>query len=75
MLVLTRRRGEGIFINGNEIEIRILGVLDKKVRIGINAPKSVSIHREEVHAMISAQRTKALTFSETDLKKQDKEAA
>jgi carbon storage regulator len=46
MLVLTRRIGETINI-GDEIDITVMSVTDQTVRIGINAPQSVAVHREE----------------------------
>jgi carbon storage regulator len=48
MLVLTRKRGEGIVI-GSDIRIKVLAVDGGKVRIGINAPKDVIVDRQEVH--------------------------
>ena len=47
MLILTRRVGETLII-GDDVVITILGVKGNQVRIGINAPKEVSIHREEI---------------------------
>ena len=55
MLVLTRREGENIVINDN-IVITVLENEGKKIRIGINAPKSVEIHRQEVYDRIQAKR-------------------
>lgn len=51
MLILTRKKDESIIIDGN-IEIQIIGIEDGKVKIGINAPKSVSIHRSEIFEKI-----------------------
>lgn len=47
MLVLSRRIGEAVMI-GNDVKVTILSVDHKQVRIGINAPKDVPVHREEV---------------------------
>lgn len=47
MLILTRKKDESIIIDGN-IEIQVIGIEDGKVKIGIKAPKSVSIHRSEI---------------------------
>jgi carbon storage regulator len=51
MLVLTRRRGEGVAI-GPDIRVIVLGTKGGQVRLGIEAPKTVEVHRDEVHARI-----------------------
>lgn len=51
MLILTRRVGESIMI-GDDISITTLGVKGNQVRIGINAPEGVSVHREEIYKKI-----------------------
>jgi carbon storage regulator len=52
MLVLTRRIGEKILINNNEISVQVLGISGNQVRLGIDAPESTNIHREEVWTKI-----------------------
>jgi carbon storage regulator len=47
MLILTRRVGEAVVI-GEEVTVTVLGVKGNQVRIGVNAPKTVSVHREEI---------------------------
>ncbi|MEC7886106.1 MAG: carbon storage regulator CsrA [Pseudomonadota bacterium] len=51
MLILTRRIGESLKV-GDEISITVLGIKGSQVRIGINAPKDVTVHREEVYNRI-----------------------
>lgn len=52
MLILTRRVGESLVIGGN-VTVTVLGVKGRSVRVGINAPKSVAIHREELFKRIN----------------------
>lgn len=55
MLILTRRINESIII-GNNVKITILGVTGNQVRIGIDAPKDVSVHREEIYKRIQDEK-------------------
>jgi carbon storage regulator len=54
MLILTRRLGERVII-GDEITVTVLGIRNGQVRIGVTAPKSVAVHREEVYERIRSQ--------------------
>ena len=54
MLILTRRVGETVMI-GDEVTITVLGVKGNQVRVGINAPKSVAVHREEIYERIKRE--------------------
>ncbi|NLV63248.1 MAG: carbon storage regulator CsrA, partial [Clostridiaceae bacterium] len=58
MLVLSRKKGQSIMI-GNDIEISIVDVQGEQVRLGINAPRDVSIHRKEVFEEIIAENRQA----------------
>jgi carbon storage regulator len=55
MLILTRRVGESVMI-GEEVAVTVLGVKGNQVRIGINAPKDVTVHREEIFKRIHDDR-------------------
>ena len=57
MLILTRRIGESLRI-GDEVSVTVLGIKGSQVRIGVNAPKSVSVHREEVYDRINDKNSK-----------------
>lgn len=58
MLILTRRVGETIVI-GDDVIITVLGIKGNQVRIGINAPKDVSVHREEIYQRIQNEKKEA----------------
>ena len=56
MLILTRKSGESLMI-GEDISVTVLGVKGNQVRIGINAPKDIAVHREEIFDKIQENKT------------------
>ena len=65
MLILTRRVGETLVI-GDEIRITVLGVRGNQVRMGVNAPKNVAVHREEIYQRIQSEKDSSQPISEFD---------
>ena len=67
MLILTRKLGESINI-GEDIKISVLGIHGRQVRIGIDAPMNVVVHREEIYVKIQEENRKASSSISKDLK-------
>ena len=55
MLILTRKTGEKLMV-GDNVEITVLGVKGNQVRVGVNAPKDIAVHREEVYIRIQNEK-------------------
>ncbi len=68
MLALTRKKGESIVIS-DDIEVFILGIQGDQVRLGIEAPRSISIYRKEIYEQIQQQNKEAANSSEAVVNK------
>lgn len=60
MLILTRRVGETLMV-GDDVTVTVLGVKGNQVRIGVNAPRDISVHREEIYQRIQRERAGQVT--------------
>ena len=65
MLILTRRVGETLMI-GEEVTVTVLGVKGNQVRIGVNAPKDVAVHREEIYERIKREEEQGTEGDDSD---------
>ena len=63
MLILTRRVGETLII-GDDVTVTVLGIKGNQVRIGVSAPKNVSVHREEIYQRIQQEKASNTTVEQ-----------
>ncbi len=66
MLILTRRVGETLMV-GDDVTVTVLGVKGSLVRIGVNAPKDVAVHREEIYQRIQQEKAPRQDEDDEDL--------
>jgi carbon storage regulator len=65
MLILTRRVGETVVI-GNDVDVTVLGVKGNQVRLGVKAPREVSVHREEIYKRIKEEKQQSQKNASAD---------
>jgi len=73
MLSLTRKQGESVAI-GDEIKVTVVEIQGKQVKLGVKAPREISVHRQEVYEKIQEENIRAAQINADDLAELDKAA-
>ncbi|MEA2063951.1 MAG: carbon storage regulator CsrA [Gemmatimonadota bacterium] len=66
MLILTRKQGESIAI-GDDIQVTVVEIQGKQVKLGVKAPREIAVHRQEIYEKIQAENIRAAQISQADL--------
>lgn len=72
MLILTRRVGETLMV-GDDVTVTVLGVKGNQVRIGVNAPREIAVHREEIYERIKAEQNQGQSQEQDQDEEQDQD--
>jgi carbon storage regulator len=68
MLILTRKQGESVAI-GDDIQVTVVEIQGKQVKLGVQAPREIAVHRQEIYEKIQKENIRAAQISQEDLEK------